>query len=224
MINLQIIVWENLVYNHLKLKQYDELKTRSFQASYMGYNEKKLLAGIVSASFGGQNNMSIEETKHLTKAGLIENGKITKLGRSHIRVILAGGVFDIIHPGHIHTLNEAKNLGDVLAVVVATDTMAEKAKKRKPLHTKEQRQNLVSSLNMVDICIVGSEESIFETVKIINPDVIALGYDQRHQEKAILDGCTKMGLQVSVARLQSPMPSMSSSKIKTQYDTKIHGI
>ena len=190
----------------------------------MGYNEKKLIAGVFSASFGGQNNISIEETKQLTETGLIKNGKITKLGRSHIRVILAGGVFDIIHPGHIHTLNEAKNLGDVLAVVVATDTMAEKAKKRKPLHAKEQRQNLVSSLNMVDICMVGSEESIFETVKIINPDVIALGYDQRHQEKAILDGCTKIGLKVSVARLQSPMPDMSSSEIKSQYDTKIHGI
>ena len=137
---------------------------------------------------------------------------------------MAGGVFDIIHPGHIHTLNEAKGLGDVLVVVVATDTMAEKAKKRRPLHTKEQRRNLVASLNMVDVCMVGSEKSIFETVQMISPDVVALGYDQTHQEKSILDGCVKLGLHVSVARLQSPMPDMSSSQIRKEYDAKIHDL
>ena len=41
-----------------------------------------------------------------------------------LKVVLAGGVFDIIHPGHIHTLNAAKALGDVLVVVIATDKTA----------------------------------------------------------------------------------------------------
>ena len=94
----------------------------------MTLSEKKLLASIFSASLGAQCiTPSLEDVKRLSKANLLEEGKITKLGRAHIRVILAGGVFDIIHPGHIHTLNEAKSLGDVLVVVVATDTMAEKA-------------------------------------------------------------------------------------------------
>ena len=109
-------------------------------------------------------------------------------------------------------------------VVVATDTMAEKAKRRRPLHTKEQRRNLVASLNMVDVCMVGSEKDIFETVKTIGPDVVALGYDQTHQEKSILDGCVKIGLRISVARLQSPMPDMSSSQIRKEYDAKIHDL
>jgi len=38
-----------------------------------------------------------------------------------LKIVLAGGVFDIIHPGHIHTLNAAKDLGDILVVVIATD-------------------------------------------------------------------------------------------------------
>ncbi len=191
----------------------------------MTLSEKKLLASIFSASLGAQCiTPSLEDVKRLSKANLLEEGKITKLGRAHIRVILAGGVFDIIHPGHIHTLNEAKSLGDVLVVVVATDTMAEKAKRRRPLHTKEQRRNLVASLNMVDVCMVGSEKDIFETVKTIGPDVVALGYDQTHQEKSILDGCVKIGLRISVARLQSPMPDMSSSQIRKEYDAKIHDL
>ena len=188
-------------------------------------SEKTLLARIFSASLGAQHPaLASEDSERLSKAGLLKNGKITDLGRARIRVILAGGVFDIIHPGHIHTLNEAKGLGDVLVVVVATDTMAEKAKKRRPLHTKEQRRNLVASLNMVDVCMVGSEKSIFETVQMISPDVVALGYDQTHQEKSILDGCVKLGLHVSVARLQSPMPDMSSSQIRKEYDAKIHDL
>ena len=191
----------------------------------MTLSEKTLLARIFSASLGAQRPaLTSEDSERLSKAGLLKNGKITDLGRARIRVILAGGVFDIIHPGHIHTLNEAKGLGDVLVVVVATDTMAEKAKKRKPLHTKEQRRNLVASLNMVDVCMVGSEKSIFETVQMISPDVVALGYDQTHQEKAILDGCVKLGLHVSVARLQSPMPDISSTQIRKEYDAKIHDL
>ena len=192
----------------------------------MRLSEKTLLARIFSASLGAQHPaLASEDSERLSKAGLLKNGgKITDLGRARIRVILAGGVFDIIHPGHIHTLNEAKGLGDVLVVVVATDTMAEKAKKRRPLHTKEQRRNLVASLNMVDVCMVGSEKSIFETVQMISPDVVALGYDQTHQEKSILDGCVKLGLHVSVARLQSPMPDMSSSQIRKEYDAKIHDL
>ena len=93
------------------------------------------------------------------------------------KVVLAGGVFDIIHPGHIHTLNAAKALGDVLVVAIATDRTAEKMKKRPPLHNQELRRELVNCLTMVDRAVVGHENDIFETVKEIKPDIIVLGYD-----------------------------------------------
>ena len=72
-----------------------------------------------------------------------------------LKIVLAGGVFDIIHPGHIHTLNAAKDLGDVLVVVIATDKTAIKMKKRSPLHSQESRYELVSCLSMVDVVIIG---------------------------------------------------------------------
>ena len=163
--------------------------------------------------------------------GLIKNqlvnedrNTLTEVGRSSLHVVLAGGVFDIIHPGHIHTLNAAKALGDVLVVVVATDNTSEKMKKRKPLHTQEQRQELVNSLSMVDLCLVGQEEDIFKTVDRVRPQIIALGYDQVHQEKFITDGCKKIKLDAKVARLQSPIPESSSSKIEKEYGKDIHGI
>ena len=78
---------------------------------------------------------------------------LEELQNSSSKIVLAGGVFDIIHPGHINTLNAAKKLGDTLVVVVATDKTALKMKKRKPLHSAELRQELVSSLSMVDLCL-----------------------------------------------------------------------
>jgi len=153
-----------------------------------------------------------------------DRNTLTEIGRNSLHVVLAGGVFDIIHPGHIYTLNAAKALGDVLVVVVATDNTSEKMKKRRPLHTQEQRQELVNSLSMVDLCLVGQEDDIFKTVNHVRPQIIALGYDQIHQEKFITDGCKKINLEAKVARLQSPIPESSSSKIEKEYGKDIHGI
>jgi len=201
--------------------------------------DKFILSAIYSSSFTGNDPVDVvkgkthltdqyinDRIKNLIKNGLIETGKknLTEVGRTSLRVVLAGGVFDIIHPGHIHTLNSAKALGDVLVVVVATDTTAQKMKKRKPLHKQNQRKDLVSSLSMVDLCVIGQEGDIFKTVEIIKPEIIALGYDQVHQEKFITDGCRKLNLDIKVARLQSPIPEISSSEIEREYGEAIHGI
>ena len=171
-------------------------------------------------------NIINSEIDGLIKTQLVneDRNSLTEKGRNSIRVVLAGGVFDIIHPGHIHTLNAAKELGDVLVVVVATDNTAVKMKKRRPLHAQEQRQELVNSLSIVDLCLIGQEDDIFKTVNHVKPQIIALGYDQIHQEKFITEGCKKIKLDAKVARLQSPIPDISSSKIEKEYGKSIHGI
>ena len=168
-------------------------------------------------------NSKIDE---LVKNQFINEDKktLTVKGRNSLQVVLAGGVFDIIHPGHIYTLNAAKALGDILVVVVATNNTAVKMKKRDPLHTQEQRKELVNSLSMVDLCLIGQENDIFKTVNHVKPQFIALGYDQIHQEKFIIDGCKKIELDAKVARLESPIPKSSSSDIKKEYGDSIHGI
>ena len=201
--------------------------------------DKFILSAMYASSFTGKDPIDVVKGKthlidqyindrieNLIKNGLIETDKknLTEVGRTSLRVVLAGGVFDIIHPGHIHTLNSAKALGDVLVVVVATNTTAQKMKKRKPLHEQNQRKDLVSSLSMVDLCVIGQEGDIFKTVEIIKPEIIALGYDQVHQEKFITDGCRKLNLDIKVARLQSPVPEISSSEIEREYGEAIHGI
>ena len=203
----------------------DLLKKTILSAIYVSNITKETVFQILNQKkiFSDEVNSKFEE---LVKENLIEQDKktLTEKGRNSLKVVLAGGVFDIIHPGHIHTLKDAKALGDVLVVVVATDNTSVKMKKRRPLHDQEQRRELVNSLSMVDLCLVGQEEDIFKTVDLVRPQVIALGYDQTHQEKFIIDGCKRIKLDAKVARLESPIPESSSSKIQKEYGEAIHGI
>lgn len=199
--------------------------------------DKEIISALYVASLSKEDPISIIRKKlsvnpdhlkakieSLVKQGIVESDKktLTELGRSSLRVVLAGGVFDIIHPGHLHTLRAAKALGNVLVVVIATDKTAQKMKSRMSLHNMELRQDLVSSLSMVDYAILGHEGDIFKTVALVKPDIIALGYDQVHQEKFITDGCKKINVTVSIARLQSPIPDIKSSKIENEYGSSIY--
>ncbi|HSD05041.1 MAG TPA: adenylyltransferase/cytidyltransferase family protein [Nitrosopumilaceae archaeon] len=201
--------------------------------------DKEIISALYVSSLSDEDPISIIRRKlpvnpdhlkakidFLAKNGFVEEDKktLTDIGRSSIRVVLAGGVFDIIHPGHLHTLRGAKALGNVLIVVIATDQTAQKMKSRIPLHNMELRRDLVNSLSMVDYAVVGHEGDIFKTVARVKPDIIALGYDQVHQEKFITDGCKKINLSVSIARLQSPIPDIKSSKIESEYGESIYRI
>ena len=205
----------------------------------MELNEKDILSAMyvcqinretpidfIKKKCGCSENVINSKIDELIKNSLINEDRktLSGIGRESLHVVLAGGVFDIIHPGHIHTLNEAKSLGDILVVVIATDNTAIKMKKKKPLHTQEQRQELVDSLSIVDLCLIGQEGDLFKTVNHVRPQVIALGYDQMHQEKFIIEGCKKIKLEAKVARLQSPIPESSSSEIQKEYGKSIHGI
>ncbi len=107
--------------------------------------------------------------------------------------VMATGVFDLLHPGHIHYLAEAKKLGDELVVVVARDSTAGRLKHR-PIVSEAQRLEMVQSLKPVDRAILGNEGNIFEILDDVRPDVIALGFDQAHDEAKILDECRQRGL------------------------------
>jgi glycerol-3-phosphate cytidylyltransferase/FAD synthetase len=207
----------------IKLKPLEKLILSSMYVSSLSDRDP---TDIIKEKVGVTDEIIDSKIQECISNHLINEDKktLTETGRSSLKVVLAGGVFDIIHPGHIHTLNAAKSLGDVLIVVIATDKTAEKMKKRLPLHNQNQRKLLVDSLSMVNLSVVGHEGDIFKTVDLIRPEIIALGYDQIHQEKFITEGCKKINLDVTVARLQSPIPEVSSSVIEKKYGEDIHGI
>ena len=166
--------------------------------------------------------------KQLIKMGLVERSdpsKLTFIGRDALKVVLVGGVFDLIHPGHIHTLKAAKEQGDVLVVITARTTTAQKIKsQRKIYHNQNQRKELVSSLSFVDLVLIGREGTLYDSVEYVKPNVIALGYDQAHSEKEVAENCKKRNLNIHVIRLSTPIPGSKSSKIKEELGDSIYGI
>lgn len=113
--------------------------------------------------------------------------------------VLATGTFDLLHPGHLTYLNECKALGDELYVIVARDSMI--THKPKPVIPEDQRVEMINALKIVDKAILGSEEDIFAPIFAIEPDIIALGYDQHFNEKELENELKKRGLDVRVVRL-----------------------
>ena len=160
-------------------------------------------------------NRKIQE---LSEKGFVDKNHIPQIsfiGRDAIKVVLVGGVFDLIHPGHIHTLKAAKAEGDVLVVVIARTSTAIKIRGRKKIfHDEVLRQELVSSLRFVDLAIIGREGTLYDTVEYVKPDTIALGYDQAHTERDIAENCARRKLNVRVIRLNTPVPTTKSSTIK----------
>ncbi len=97
--------------------------------------------------------------------------------------VLTGGVFDIVHPGHVFLLEKCTKLGDRLVVVVASDETARRAKRRAPLHAARDRARVVGALKPVDLAIVGDPRDPFKVVKRVKPDIIVYGYDQKIDER-----------------------------------------
>jgi len=97
--------------------------------------------------------------------------------RARFKVVMSGGVFDVLHIGHIVALGEARKRGDFLVVAVARDEHI-RNKKREPVHPQEYRRIMVGALRMVDVALLGGgkPEDLIASVK---PDVIVYGYDQK---------------------------------------------
>ncbi len=115
--------------------------------------------------------------------------------------VLATGTFDILHPGHLLYLEEAKKLGDELFVIVARDVTVKK-RKRTPIIQEEQRLKMISALKMVDKAMLGSEKDMYELLYSIKPDVVAIGYDQAFDEEALKKELRKRGFNSEVVRIK----------------------
>ena len=198
-------------------------------------NSKHVLATIFSLSLlGGEPgaqtlarrlNLTRAETNRelgaLSKLGLVKvhggHATLTAKGRKAIRVVFIGGGFEIIHYGHVYTIEKARSLGDALVVSVARDSTIRKRKSREPLISEDDRVRLLSSLRSVDAAVLGVEGDIYVTLEKVAPDVVALGYDQYHMEGDIRREAAVRGLKVKVVRLDSPYPDIKTSRLLKEF-------
>ena len=118
--------------------------------------------------------------------------------------VLAQGTFDLLHPGHLHYLREARTFGNELHVIVARRENV--THKEPPILPNRQRRDVVGALEMVDAAHVGHETDIFVPVESIDPDVIALGFDQHHDADAIRDELATREIDCRVERVSGRNP------------------
>lgn len=134
--------------------------------------------------------------------------------------VLASGVFDLLHYGHIRFLEEAKKLGGpnaVLVVIVASDETVAKSKGRPPVIPEDQRRAVLESLKVVDEAILGYRDMDLDKVmKTIKPDIVAVGHDQHDIEDEVTRLIAEKGYRARVERVGrfGPDDLNSSSKIK----------
>jgi FAD synthetase len=114
--------------------------------------------------------------------------------------VMATGVFDLLHPGHVYFLSEARKLGDELVVVVARDQTARRLK-HEPYVSEMIRREMVEALKPVDRAILGSATDIYQTVVEVHPDLIALGHDQMFNEAEVERECARRGVPAKVVRI-----------------------
>jgi FAD synthetase len=125
-------------------------------------------------------------------------------GGSQMIRVMAVGVFDLLHAGHLHYMEQAKSLGDYLVVVVAHDDTVRK-RKHEPVTGQDLRRRMVEGLKPVDCAVIGNppDVPIFDILPKVKPDIIALGYDQEHAEERIRSSLESRGWgHVKVVRVE----------------------
>lgn len=128
---------------------------------------------------------------------------------------MAFGTFDIFHPGHQSYLKQAKKMGDYLIVVVARDKTVREFKKQETENKEQKRMNILKSSNLANEVVPGGLKDKYTVIKKYQPEIIALGYDQKVDLQELKNKLKEFGLKSKIIRLKSYKPrTYKSSKLK----------
>ncbi|KXK52501.1 MAG: Bifunctional sugar kinase/adenylyltransferase [Chlorobi bacterium OLB5] len=105
-------------------------------------------------------------------------GFVEKLKSENKKIVFTNGVFDIIHRGHVEYLSEAKSLGDILIVGLNSDSSVKMIKgEKRPVVPEENRAIVLANLKPVDYVVIFSEDTPFNLISKIKPDILVKGAD-----------------------------------------------
>jgi D-glycero-beta-D-manno-heptose 1-phosphate adenylyltransferase len=104
---------------------------------------------------------------------------VGRLRQRHLRIVFTNGVFDLLHPGHVRYLQEARRLGDALIVGLNSDRSVRALGKGagRPIHSQGERAEVLAALACVDAVTVFDEDTPHEIVNALLPDVLVKGAD-----------------------------------------------
>jgi FAD synthetase len=116
-----------------------------------------------------------------------------------MRRVVATGTFDVLHTGHLYYLEESRNLGDELFVIIARD--ANVKHKPKPVIPEDQRLKMVAALKPVDHAVLGDLHDMFRPIDAIRPAVITIGFNQHFDEEKLRSELRGRELSCDVVRI-----------------------
>jgi rfaE bifunctional protein nucleotidyltransferase chain/domain len=109
-------------------------------------------------------------------------GIIGQLKHKGLKIVFTNGCFDIIHAGHVRYLRKARSYGDVLVIGLNSDRSVGSIKKGRPIIPEQERAEVLGALEMVDYVAIFDEETPFELIKSIGPDVLVKGGDWKRED------------------------------------------
>ena len=102
---------------------------------------------------------------------------VSDLKKQGRKIVFTNGCFDLLHVGHIRYLTEAKKLGDILFIGLNSDKSVSVIKPGRPVISEKERAEVLSALEMVDYIVLFSEDTPYELIKEVQPDVLVKGAD-----------------------------------------------
>ena len=128
-----------------------------------------------------------------------------------VKKVMVFGTFDILHPGHINFLRQAKKHGQLIAVI-ARDRTVKRLKGKLPRHNEKKRFGAVNGLKLATRVILGNLTDKYAAIKKYRPDIIALGYDQTNFVKQLPHKLKIFSLnKTKIIRLKSFTPNIYKS-------------
>ena len=117
-------------------------------------------------------------------------------------IVFTNGCFDILHRGHVEYLAQAADLGDVLVIGLNTDASVKRLKgESRPVNDEQSRVLLLSALQFVDAVVLFDEDTPYELIKQVQPDVLVKGNDYKPEEIVGYDIVTAKGGKVLTINL-----------------------
>lgn len=118
--------------------------------------------------------------KIFDRTGLTE--LIKRLKAEGKKIVFTNGCFDLIHIGHVRYLAEAKKLGDILVVGLNADSSVSRIKPGRPVNSETHRAEVLAALSMVDYVTLFKEDTPYELIKALQPDVLVKGADWKVED------------------------------------------
>lgn len=122
------------------------------------------------------------------------NNIILKWREENQKIVFTNGCFDLLHLGHVDYLAKAKDLGDRLIIGVNTDSSVKRLKgENRPLQDENSRLHILAALHSVDAVVLFDEDTPYELIKKIQPDILVKGADYKIENIVGYDIVTSRG-------------------------------